>query len=145
MHHILGLFLLLPALALAQPAGKPGAPPVAAGKGEAVAPAPAPNPATPNPATPAPAPPAQASAPQPCPSDMTASAGSGEQVTCICPASGTAASPVWGSGPYTADSAVCTAALHAGATTRRGGTVTLRVLPGQSERVNANETAGLRD
>jgi outer membrane protein OmpA-like peptidoglycan-associated protein len=131
MREILGLFLLLPVLALAQPAGKPGAPPepppTAAGKREAIAPL-----SVPAPRTPLPAAPAQANAPRPCPADMTASAGSGEQITCICPATGTAASAVWGSGPYTADSAVCTAALHAGAITRRGGTVTLRMLPGQS-------------
>ena len=39
---------------------------------------------------------------------------------------------VWGSGPYTADSDICTAALHAGAIDRDGGIVRLFDRPGQS-------------
>jgi outer membrane protein OmpA-like peptidoglycan-associated protein len=74
---------------------------------------------------------AQAAAPQPCPGDASALAGTTETLTCLCPETGVAGAAVWGSGPYTADSAICTAALHAGAVTRRGGTVTLRMGPGE--------------
>jgi len=43
----------------------------------------------------------------------------GTRLTCGCsPAS--AAGPVWGSGPYTADSAICPAARHAGRTSGNG-------------------------
>ncbi len=39
--------------------------------------------------------------------------------------------PVWGSSPYTADSAVCSAARHAGRIQAAGGTVTVSVIEGQ--------------
>ena len=45
-----------------------------------------------------------------------------ESHDCTCPA-GFAQGSVWGSGPYTADSDICTAALHAGAVGPDGGTV----------------------
>jgi outer membrane protein OmpA-like peptidoglycan-associated protein len=38
---------------------------------------------------------------------------------------------IWGSGPYTADSAVCRAARHAGVVPPTGGEVTVRMLPGE--------------
>ena len=66
-----------------------------------------------------------------CPDNMDAYAGSDETLTCICPAELTGTGAVWGTDAYTADSATCRAALHAGATGRRGGTVTLRMLPGR--------------
>lgn len=48
-----------------------------------------------------------------------------------CPAGGTPGT-VWGSGPYTADSSVCTAAVHAGKITLdKGGVVTILVGPGK--------------
>ena len=49
-----------------------------------------------------------------------------------CPA-GCAATPrtVWGTDTYTADSAVCTAAIHAGVVTGRGGQLTVTIIPGQ--------------
>jgi len=72
-----------------------------------------------------------AAAPQACPADMTSHAGTGDQLTCTCPASSNPQGAVWGTDTYTADSAVCAAALHAGAVTRRGGEVTLRMLPGR--------------
>lgn len=41
--------------------------------------------------------------------------------------------PVWGSGPYTDDSSVCRAGVHAGVITYdRGGRVTVELLPGQN-------------
>lgn len=49
--------------------------------------------------------------------------------SCDCPVSALTGQ-VWGSGIYTADSAVCAAAVHAGAITRAGGRVTLRVAAG---------------
>jgi hypothetical protein len=49
-----------------------------------------------------------------------------------CPPQGTPAT-VWGSNPYTADSSICTAAVHAGRiTTAGGGDVVIVVRPGQS-------------
>lgn len=46
---------------------------------------------------------------------------------CLC-AGGLPGGSVWGSSPYTADSSICAAALHAGAIGKDGGLV--RVLPG---------------
>jgi len=69
--------------------------------------------------------------PTQCPDNMDAYAGSDETLTCICPAELTGTGAVWGTDAYTADSATCRAALHAGATGQRGGTVTLRMLPGR--------------
>jgi hypothetical protein len=117
MHRLAGLLLLLPALALAQPAGS------TAGKGAAPAPA---APGKPG-ATVAPQAP-QSSAAQQCPGSMSGHAGA--TLTCTCPA-GSTSGTVWGSGPYTADSAVCAAALHAGAVPQAGGAVTVRMLPGR--------------
>ncbi len=51
--------------------------------------------------------------------------------TCSC-ASGDTNSPVWGSGPYTADSDICTAARHSGAIGSGGGVVQVVMAPGQS-------------
>ncbi|HEX8384601.1 MAG TPA: LCCL domain-containing protein [Rubricoccaceae bacterium] len=49
-----------------------------------------------------------------------------------CPAGGQAG-PVWGNGPYTDDSSVCTAAVHAGAVTfSRGGPVVVEIRDGQA-------------
>ena len=42
-----------------------------------------------------------------------------------CTCTGTETGSVWGSGPYTADSALCVAARHAGVIDGRGGTVTV--------------------
>lgn len=46
----------------------------------------------------------------------------GESYACTC-AAGATAGPVWGSGPYTADSDLCTAARHAGVLGQEGGRV----------------------
>jgi hypothetical protein len=54
-----------------------------------------------------------------------------ERFTVRCGAGGPLG-PVWGAGPYTDDSSICTAAVHAGVITQRaGGTVTIEVRPGQ--------------
>ena len=56
----------------------------------------------------------------------------GQTLTFACPPGGTERS-VWGSDIYTADSSICTAAVHAGLITfEQGGTVTLEVRPGRS-------------
>jgi len=52
-------------------------------------------------------------------------------MTCSCPAQASSGS-VWGSGPYTADSNICTAARHAGAIGTNGGVIQLIERPGQS-------------
>jgi hypothetical protein len=54
----------------------------------------------------------------------------GETFVFFCPPGGIA-QPVWGTDLYTADSSICTAAVHAGRITlRNGGTVTLRIREG---------------
>lgn len=56
----------------------------------------------------------------------------GQTFTLTCSAAGTAHS-VWGSDVYTADSSVCTAAVHSGLITfQQGGTVTIEMRPGRS-------------
>ncbi len=54
-----------------------------------------------------------------------------EDYSCTCPANPRLGS-VWGSGPYTADSDICTAALHAGGISQAGGEVWVKAAPGQS-------------
>ena len=50
---------------------------------------------------------------------------------CSCPANaGTGEGSVWGSGVYTTDSNICKAAVHAGAVTSSGGTVTVKKTAG---------------
>ena len=67
-----------------------------------------------------------------CPATLPPDHGGTETLTCSCPAtSGTPAGPVWGTLVYTTDSAICTAALHAGAVDRRGGQVTVVSMPGR--------------
>ena len=49
-----------------------------------------------------------------------------------CPANGRV-TDVWGTDTYTDDSSVCSAAVHAGLiTAEQGGTVTIRIKPGQA-------------
>lgn len=66
----------------------------------------------------------------------------GETLTCSCTAEATAAGLVWGTGPYTADSAICRAALHAGAIRAAGGVVHVILVAGQS-RYRASERHGV--
>ncbi len=51
---------------------------------------------------------------------------------CTCPAEATAIGSVWGSDVYTDDSAICRAALHAGAISTDGGEVVVNEAPGQA-------------
>jgi len=53
------------------------------------------------------------------------------RMTCSCPAGATSSGSVWGSGPYTGDSAICRAAVHAGVISAAGGVVDLVQAPGQ--------------
>lgn len=58
-----------------------------------------------------------------CPYDaQSIVAGDGEALVCACPANDSQG-PVYGTGRYTRDSRICTAALHAGAVTPAGGDV----------------------
>ncbi len=50
--------------------------------------------------------------------------------SCTCPQAGTPGA-VWGSGPYTGDSDICTAALHAGVIGTQGGRVVAELRDGQ--------------
>lgn len=51
---------------------------------------------------------------------------------CSCPAASGNTGSVWGSGPYTGDSNVCSAARHAGIVGEDGGTVLVTAEPGQA-------------
>lgn len=55
----------------------------------------------------------------------------GQVLGCWCGA-GTTGGSVWGTGTYTADSALCAAAAHAGAVDAEGGAVMVQVRPGES-------------
>jgi hypothetical protein len=56
--------------------------------------------------------------------------GEEEELACYCE-SGRLLAPVWGTGPYRADSDICTAARHAGVVGQYGGEVRLQRAPGQ--------------
>jgi hypothetical protein len=57
----------------------------------------------------------------------------GRQLTIGCSSEGTVYT-VWGTGTYTDDSSICTAAVHAGLITlASGGTVVIEIAPGQAE------------
>ncbi|APE43554.1 hypothetical protein BOO69_09125 [Sulfitobacter alexandrii] len=53
-----------------------------------------------------------------------------ESLICVCPENGPVSKSVWGSGPYTADSDICSAARHAGVIDAAGGSVTAIRLKG---------------
>ncbi|MGB3616230.1 MAG: LCCL domain-containing protein [Elainellaceae cyanobacterium] len=56
----------------------------------------------------------------------------GEDITLYCPTSGTP-TPTWGTDRYTADSSVCSAAVHAGLITlAEGGAIAIRMMPGDA-------------
>jgi hypothetical protein len=55
----------------------------------------------------------------------------GVTVRIICPAGCAGKGVVWGTDTYTADSALCSAAVHAGAVTAEGGSATLTFTDGQ--------------
>tara|TARA_R110002124_G_scaffold84563_3_gene220058 strand:- start:1157 stop:2041 length:885 start_codon:yes stop_codon:yes gene_type:complete len=53
-------------------------------------------------------------------------------LTCTCPANFNISTSLWGTDIYTADSYICTTALHASVLDRSGGRVTIEMLPGQN-------------
>ncbi len=61
-----------------------------------------------------------------CPGSMTNQAG---PLTCHCAPSRFGTSGIWGTGTYTYDSNLCTAALHAGVVGDAGGPVSVRPIP----------------
>ena len=69
-----------------------------------------------------------------CPGNFS---GRTEPLNCICSPSQTASGTVWGTGIYTADSAVCRAARHAGMVGPSGGAVTILPRPGQPQYVGS--------
>ncbi len=75
--------------------------------------------------------PAPAPEPMPSPAQCGRFPDNASSYRCLCPADARAGS-VWGSGPYTADSNVCTAARHSGVIGADGGVVTLEAAPGQA-------------
>lgn len=62
----------------------------------------------------------------------------GTRLTCRCDGDSTATGSVWGSGPYTGDSAICRAALHAGEVRSEGGQVRVRIVAGAAGYVAGN-------
>lgn len=70
------------------------------------------------------------SATPPCPANLRARDVVGALI-CTCDRTRLAVGEVWGSNPYTADSALCRAALHSGVIDRSGGTVRLAVQEGK--------------
>jgi len=55
----------------------------------------------------------------------------GDTVQILCPAGCASTGATWGSEVYTADSTICRAAIHAGATPASGGMVTVHLEPGR--------------
>jgi hypothetical protein len=75
-----------------------------------------------------------------CPGSVTSYRGqNGIQVTCNCTSSATASGTVWGTSIYTDDSALCRAAVHAGAITLSGGEIHAIIRPGQSSYVGSTQ------
>ena len=67
-----------------------------------------------------------------CPANLSSLAsGVGTVVSCWCPDS-TAGGSVWGTGPYTVDSALCKAAVHAGTVPAGGGAIWVRITKGEA-------------
>ena len=65
----------------------------------------------------------------------------GMRITYHCPPGGQAHT-VWGSGTYTDDSSICTAAVHAGRISfGSGGNVTIEMRPGQSSYSGSNSNS----
>lgn len=68
-----------------------------------------------------------------CPGNLVTYRGqNGAQVSCYCAGFMTGDGAVWGTGTYTDDSALCRAAVHAGAVTTSGGFIMATIKPGLS-------------
>ncbi len=70
-----------------------------------------------------------------CPTNMQGVSGA---LACECSASATGAGPVWGTDIYTEDSAICRAAVHAGAIGAKGGPVSIIAVGGQPSYSGSN-------
>lgn len=111
------------------PPPAPGGPILTPGGPPGAVPATGPAPATVPGAAPAAAPGAATGAPA-CPLNYERRGGLGDAFTCVC-AAGAFGGRVWGTDVYTTDSALCAAALHAGAISASGGEVTVRPSAGR--------------
>jgi hypothetical protein len=67
-----------------------------------------------------------------CPDTAQSLRGSGKSVTCSCTRAQAANGNVWGIGPYTDDSQLCRAAVHAGVVAPSGGPIEFQTVGGQS-------------
>jgi len=70
------------------------------------------------------------SADDPCPTKLKEIPGANSMTEVSCTCGANAKGSVWGDGIYTTDSAVCAAAVHAGAAPATGGKITLKKAPG---------------
>ena len=76
---------------------------------------------------------------QTSPLDLDLRGMNGERYAFRCPPGKPLPSRVAGSGPYTDDSSICTAAVHAGAIhAKDGGNVTIEIRPGQARYVGSD-------
>jgi hypothetical protein len=66
-----------------------------------------------------------------CPATFEGNRTRSAPITCTCSGTQMAEGNVWGTDVYTDDSAICRAAVHAGALRGAGGSVTLRSVPGR--------------
>lgn len=66
-----------------------------------------------------------------CPTQLSVNPDLPTPFTCSCSGDRVRDGTVWGTDVYTADSSLCQAALHAGAVSRSGGTLTVVYLPGR--------------
>lgn len=78
-----------------------------------------------------------------CPDRIQDMRGSRASFTCSCTAEAGDAGTVWGSGPYSDDSAVCRAAMHAGVVGDEPGNVTINFMPGRDS-YTASEANGVQ-
>lgn len=67
----------------------------------------------------------------PCPDRVQDMRGSADSFTCSCSTETAEAGTVWGAGPYSDDSAVCRAAMHAGLVGDEPANVTINFMPGR--------------
>lgn len=67
-----------------------------------------------------------------CPETAQSLRGSGQSVTCSCTQAQAGNGNVWGTGPYTDDSSVCRAAVHAGVIPASGGPIQFEIVGGHS-------------
>lgn len=79
----------------------------------------------------------------PCPDRVQDMRGSEASFTCSCSAETAEAGTVWGAGPYSDDSAVCRAAMHAGLVGDEPANVTINFMPGRQS-YTASEANGVQ-